>query len=445
MIPKTITTLKPIARTRARGFTLIELLVAMIGSMLVTASAFAFSKYATQHFARETRLATAQLSAMSGFQRLASDIARASYMASPNLVRDVAFSRVCPPVGDPTLAQWRLAGLVSGIQITKLAAAGAPDSIRIIGNLSSSDVFPVRQISDGGAECSGGLEIYLQPGSGSLTRLGALVEADTGPLGTVFKRGRLLRIVDQDGREEYTVVATAGILSSGPYICVPSSGHAGVPLRGNSTVTCGISGLGVGTQVNVVNVVDYSVESLGATETAKFAALYTLDSSATAQRDLARRERFFLDQNGTDIPTTLSATPIYSSVEQLTEFVVNLKFGVRMHKSPVGGAADTAVRLPSTLISTTFTPGTTVAGTYASGNDPDGPDSIRSVQVTLSARSIEADRAADVTMTNVTTAQGNVLRQSVTSGTVTRYARVRTINTEIALANQRGSAWVVTP
>jgi prepilin-type N-terminal cleavage/methylation domain-containing protein len=68
-----------------RGFTLVELLVAIIAGLLVAAAAISFSKQSTRFFSQEARIAAAQMSVLSGFQRLQGDISRASYMSIPNM------------------------------------------------------------------------------------------------------------------------------------------------------------------------------------------------------------------------------------------------------------------------------------------------------------------------------------------------------------------------
>src|SRR4051812_27995211 len=82
---------------RARGFTLIELIVAITAGMFVAIAAFALSRQGSRFFQQEARIANAQFAATAGFERMRNDIARASFLSTPNIQRDTTRTCVLSP------------------------------------------------------------------------------------------------------------------------------------------------------------------------------------------------------------------------------------------------------------------------------------------------------------------------------------------------------------
>ena len=93
----------------SRGFTLVELMVALSGGLFLSMTVFALSRDTPRFYQRENRIANANLAGLMGFERLKADIARASYMTTPNITRD---PKLCMPplAGLPPMMQ-TMAGL----------------------------------------------------------------------------------------------------------------------------------------------------------------------------------------------------------------------------------------------------------------------------------------------------------------------------------------------
>ena len=141
-------------RWRRSGFTLVELMVALTGGLIVSLMVFMLARDASRFYKSETRTADATLAGLVGFERLRNDIARAAFMASPNVRRDPS---VC---GDPMgNASWptELAHM-AGLRIDTPPAPNAtlkanglqPDRITLAGSFSSVEEFPIWGVTDTG-------------------------------------------------------------------------------------------------------------------------------------------------------------------------------------------------------------------------------------------------------------------------------------------------------
>lgn len=422
---------KMTARRQGRGFTLVELMVAVIAGLLVAAAAISFSKQSTRFFSQEARIASAQMSVLSGFQRLQSDLSRASYMSTPNMRRDLDNGRVCAP----DYATWpsALQGL-TGLQVTPGGSINVPstmpdgkypDSVRIAGSLASTEVFPVRTIVAGGD----GHDVYLQVNTGAMTRSGFTQGANTA-FQRLFQPGRVLRIVDQQRKQEFEVIASASFTAGGQPV-IRTTGP--LPLKGDLTLgtaknaPCGIEGFAVGVQANVVNIVEYGIANLSDhalyKETIYSDAGYALgDESRT---ELVRRE--ILVSN--DDPGELDQD---DSAEIVAEYAVDLRLGLWATNPGTG-----MVYIPpsSAAINTRMT----VDSSYVPGMAPSGPESVRSVALRLAVRSREIDRRENTDLTNPALDGGLMFRYEMPSNA--GYARVRTLLADVTLPNQGGEAW----
>ena len=419
------------ARHSARAFTLIELLVALVAGLLVAAAAVSFSKHSTRSFSQEARIASAQMSVLAGFQRLQSDISRASYMAAPNMQRDKDNARVCAP--DGIHAAWPATlKTLTGLMVTRAGSqtfvpapmpdGNYPDSIRIAGSLSSTEVFPVRTVLSNGS----GHDVYLQVNTGAMARSG--IQNDE-QLQDLFKTGRVLRIVDQQRKEEYAVIKTASFQGGQPVIETTNP----LPLKGELTaesavtsVHCGIEGFGVGVQANVVNIIEYGIANLSDhklyQKTIYSDAAYAYgDDSRT---ELVRRE-ILLDG---DIPE-LDSDP---TAEVIAEYAVDLRFGL-WATNPAGGGMTYIA--PSTAgIDTRMT----LSNSYTPAAAPTGPESVRSVEVRLAVRSREIDRRANIE-SHPALDGGFMFRYPIPNDA--GFSRVRTLVADVTLPNQGGETW----
>lgn len=405
---------QPLRRAASRGFTLVELMLALVAGMAVAYAAFLMSKNATRFFQHESRISTAQLSLTLGASRLTADIQRAGFLSSPNIQADPAY---CPGPSTlpPGLAQ--LAALqISDTALTDVPQSDAnglaPQSIIIGGAFDTTEQFPVRSIVDSGA----GLQIILQRDSGPMARTGA------ARIPAIFQAGRILRIVDAEGRHEYGVIAstTAVTDAGGNTYQVNLEQTPAIPIRDAGTA-CGIStGFNTGLLVNPVSRVRYSLRSLaGDAAYGPLVAPQNADMSGDAGRtELVREE---LDAND---------NVMGSSTELVAEFAVDLRFGLTY---VTAAAPNTPVTLDVNNATVTA-----IAGNVVTGGVNAFPQLVRSVQMRFTTRTRAPDRAVGLGPND----DGRVSRFKVdTVKGSEQFFRARSLYTDIELPNLRGSVW----
>lgn len=413
-------------RTRpfARGFTLVELMVAVTGGLFVTIAVFMLSKQATSLYQSEARVSNATLSSVVGFERLRTDIARAGFLASPNIRRDPKLCGVVNPATWPALLG-RMTALsirrsATGAPLDLVNANGVyPDEIVLAGDYVTTDQFPAAVVSDDGTE------ITLQTKTAAMARLGfdpnGTAQAQRAALEAVFQPGRALRLVDQTGKIQFGKIDS---VLDGAKIKLVSS--PAIVRRETSPYKCGIAGQGAGTMVNPVNFIRYSIGTLAGT--AGYSAVYDGGPATDVGRtDLIREE---LDVDGAVIAGTR---------ELVAELAVDLAFGISgVTLDPNGNP--TAVQ--------NIAPGDVPKW---AGDDPalwvgnTAPQLVRQVRARLSVRSREGDRPsginASVTDGGTPTVAAGLYRFGLTSGGAP-FARVRTVQADIALRNQRDATWL---
>lgn len=434
---------RPRGAARRRGFTLVELIVAMSAGALVSYAAFAFAKSATTTFQEESRMANATISSTLGFRRLVSDIQRAAYMSTPNIQRD--FRRpvdagstesdpgtVCVDPASYPLGIKELAGIYiepDGYKITgtvspaNAANGTAPDRITLAGNFPTTEQFWARRIVNG-------TDVYLEPFSGPVVRTGNTMKQNSGTWDAIFQAGRILRVIDQSGFQHFGVIASATMSDNQPLIRLTNETHLfqqGVGAVGPTNPTCtGISGYGEGTLVNVISRIRYEVRDLR--NVTNYKMLYDdTDFGATATAaaitgDNDRHELVRYEINATDDGL------IAGTEELVSEYAVDLRLGgtVATAFGTTGTPAQTLQRLKagdSKFVSLTQRPTSATAM----------PETVRSVDVRLAVRSRLGDRSQPLAGPD-----GSLFRFQLANG---KYARVRTLQAEVALTNQLGVFW----
>lgn len=421
------------SRVTRRGFTLIELLVSLTGGLFVSIAVFALARDASRFYQREGRLANATMAAISGFDRLRADIARAGFLATPNVQAD---PMVCTRPGATAtpllrnLASVRIAkgGSPTSDAITANAAQGFfADGLWLAGSYGSADEFPTRPIESIGGGTS--YVINLQTDSGAMARLGwgsASAAQRTVLLSSVFAKGRGLRILDTGGYQHYGVITSAAVDASG----IPQITLGPIPaivMKSDQTKLCGVEGLGVKSMVSVVNFIKYDLRDLRSE--AAFSALYTSSSNSAISQyednrtELVRRE---LDASAADSDTTLTIAGA-AQTELVTEYAVGFQLDVTAvtpnpdFSNPALAFVD---RDDSTFESLTDAP--TAGGT---------PQRLRAVRVRLSVRSREPDREANAVAT------GFRIGLNVGGGGGGPFARVRTLQADVMLNNNSNAKW----
>lgn len=387
------------------GFTLVEVMVALTGALFLSISVFLVAKHTTALYQQEARAANANLGSIVGYERLRADLARAGFMASANIRQD---PRLC---GSPLDASWppqlqRLQSLTfattAGLPAVISDNGLSPQEVVLAGNYTSTEAIPIRTVIATGTT----YEVYLQVASGPMARLGYSVPgADQEQvLRNTFPTGRAVRIVDSAGRHHYGRIIDvqvspepAVILSNAPQLLFRESSAAGCGIKGNET----------GATINTVNFIRYRIGSLD--EDARYAPIYAVagpdyDASRT---ELIREE---LDLNGVIVPDT---------TELIAEYAVDLAFRATVEPAP-----------SSALLYVDQDELQSWAGLPSELRPGQGPQLVRSLHSWLSVRSREADREADIPV-----AAGPLFRIGLGAGGSAPFARVRTVQSRVALHN----------
>jgi hypothetical protein len=193
--------------------------------------------------------------------------------------------------------------------------------------------------------------------------------------------------------------------------------------------------MGTGAQhvVNVVNVVRYSIKDMSTD--ARYAPLFqagttTAGAGATPTTDVGRTElvREELDTGGNVID---------GSSEIVSEFAVDLGFGVTGSELAAGSSGAQVEQLE------TFGQGAPTAAWAGDTTTMDalhGPQRIRGVRARLSVRSREADRLAG--MPDGGGFGPGLFRIGLGANGAAPFARVRTVQADIAIRNHRGVTWL---
>ena len=450
------------------GFTLIELMVALTGSLFFTIFVFMLSRDVSRFFQAQSRTSDTTLAAISGFERLRTDIARAGFLASPNLSRDInrcprptsgSTAAIPQQVGTqfdtyPGLQQMALLGIASSpAALTALPfyatlnnAKINPDVLTLYGNYASSEQFPVRSVDFD----SNPVSIVLEQESPALLRVGVKTSttdaAGTAILGRIFKAGGILRVVDETGRDQYSVINGVSFVSG--VSTVTLSNALALVQKGNANV-CGIRGHAAGLAINPVNIIRYAIVDVGSSFATHHPQLSYLFGGEVPPYDGTRLElmRYELPPTvgsgdsilGVNWPGT--GTSITSMGELVAEYAVDLKFGLTvLSNTQVGGITTIAeTASPSNYAGIPYE---SPANGQVSTSTTFGPHFIRGVHARLSVRYRDADREtsilADPSDPTVTAQQ--LFRVKV-SATPEEFARTRSFRGYISTRNTQNSMW----
>lgn len=406
------------ARSARAGFTLVELMVAMTGGLFLSLAVMALSRDFSKFSMQQMRVSNATLASANGFERLSNDLSRAGHLVSPNITSD---PRVCNrplPAWPDALEQLRAITLqttASQLVGTELASVTPkPMSITIAGALDMTEELTATSITSQNNVSKIGIRVTTP----AAARLGLVVGADAenaGILRAIFvpgPTGRAIRIAQNDGLEQYAVVASVEqsplqlVLDPNPAIQYRASANA---------AQCGVLGHCTGCGISVVNFVRYQLRPL-LTGSTDYQQLREASQAAGLPYESGRVElvREELTPNGN--------APVTGTVELIAEYATDLQFSI------------TQLTAPNAL--TLFNPA------------PDAVDSlypstqlIRVVRARLSVRSREADRSADVT--GASAGQYRIALPLGGGGTSAgvAYARVRSLQADISLRNLEGANW----
>jgi Tfp pilus assembly protein PilW len=434
-------------RRRMRAFTMIELLVSLMAGLIVSMGVVGLSRVATNTFHEETRASGTELGLRVASERLRADLARASFMSTPNIQSD---SRVSLPKGAsyivPNVALPNL-GTLAGVAYTPHGSVSAtdsdtvkvatlstengisPDSILLGGNFTTADEYVVQSIlptTSGG--CSG-QTVTLSSDSAAvlrqtLTANGAAKTATDAaaamrdafqPVVNATDKGQfMVRVVDDSGHAQFAALCESksqmvSITTGGasPIVQLHLDPRSPILDAFGTGGSGGTTGFGVGRlTINPVQLIRWSI---------KRQPNARLDPGVTAQDD-AKFDlvRTWVDAAGAEVRSELVA-----------EYAVDLSFAFGQNASGSNFVATDFGEAAPLVAPLTLPP------TIGSR-----PQALRTVRFRLSIRTPTADRKEPL---GTPDGGGFIYRYCTTPGgcaTTKAYARVRTIVTEVSLPNQ---------
>jgi hypothetical protein len=417
---------------RRRGFTLLELVIALTTGIAVAGAAYLLSKNSMTVFEAEARMSQAQFGATMGMNRLVSDVQRAGFMSNPNFAKEPGKACGSTAGFNNVKALQVLPDQSAGTTPVSVANGLSPDRIRIMGNLSTTELFVFRTIQS--------RDVYMAMNEGAMQRTLTATKNGGAPLRELFLPGRYVRLIDKNGKETYAQIASISCNGGGSPCDQWNVTDFKITLDRNlpSDITCG-AWVGGGL-INPISIVDYwvgkpTVAGFGITQAT--ADLISADPAIAAQTgdnnrtELVRTE--LLDQGGPLVvmPVAFPGAPPPSEV--ISEYTVDFAVGVTA-RTGVGNSPN-VVRYDADV------DGATIAGLNAAD-----PQRFTGVRIRLSTRTRAPDREGAI-QTNPR-ARFDVFGPHPVlggnhngSGTPTHFARVRTLIQDVSLPNLTGITW----
>ncbi len=456
-----------VAPAEKRGFTLTELMVAITGGLIVSIAVYALARDSSRFYQRESRVGDATSAVVIGFQRLQADIARAGFLSTANVQAD---PRLCYPPGHGPdtfpaplrdLASLRIEPPESGFEppqvfwdpnapSTDAGSAGdiEPDTLTVMGSYFADEAFPIWGATVSDAETSGVPTVTLQHKIGPLSRNGYWTDPAQRStiLNSIFRPDRILRVIDHAGKHFYGIIASATVGTGGvPKIALKTNPPVQIRSGGASTL-CGIEADDLGT-ASVINVIRYELRAAkgdlsGISHLSDlYPGLESMDGGAQAndlypfeerRADLVRVELVPTGETGSDV------IRLPESTEVIAEHAVDLGVGVTVVEAI--DFQNASAQIASNNLRA-LPPGDPNIAAYASAPDAARtirPDRIRAVRVRLSVRSSLPDRTSNV---DPDAGLGYRVFIPTTDNLPMAWARVRTLQADVALRNAEGALW----
>jgi prepilin-type N-terminal cleavage/methylation domain-containing protein len=438
---------------RRRGFTLVELTVALAAGLIVALGIVGLSKEATRTFHEEVRSSAAEAALRTAVDRLRADLQRAGSMSTGNIYSD---PKIAKNPGWPSTVQnvpagmaglRRLAGfnLFDGGSYTNTQTLSAvqspaldPDAIEIGGNMASDEQYVVIAWQPQGS-CE---RLLLSTTSGAMVRLLAVGAAmapvelrnQFQPVPSTLATQFIVRIVDETGHTQYVPTcngesAAASFSGTQPYVDVDAAPFVTQSIAGTNG---GVGQCGGRCTVNPVQIVRWELMSPTQEPAQYVNGLDGLSTSPTTpdanKYDLMRT---YVDAYGNPVPQTS---------EVVDEYAVDLDFAFTVDQGDATGQA------PS-LLSYAFDDSRNATWAYDVSSKPPvapgqpAPQRIRSIRVRLVTRASIPDRTVNIPVANYGS-QDFLYRYCIvppcaTQDDVLRWARTRTITTEVSIPNQQ--------
>ena len=479
---------RAVARVRGGGFTLIEITVALVAGLIVAMGIVGLSHEATQTFNEETRNSAAEAAMRTAVDRLRADIARAGYMSTGNILSDPMIAHApgltnlqnlknAGMMGIKELAALQLieGGSILDPNVAILSAAQnpalTPDALLIGGNMTCAEEFDVQLINPPSGTCQ---EIDLSPVSPAIYRV--MTEGITSPLASgcsgpgtcgqlenVFapvtggggSAQFMVRLLDDTGHTQYLATCPTGPItgfrgvgtSAYPYVMIDSVNTpilTAVDTQGRG----GVSGLSAGKAwINPVQIVRWELTSapLEAVSQPQFAAISNIVQSGQIDPNKYDLMRSYVDVYGHVIKATS---------EIVAEYAVDLDFAFTVDSSLVGATQPQLLSFAfEDHSNTNWAPDVSLETSGASPPVNIGAQRIRSVRLRLVTRTALPDRVANVPVPNqfagasgpeeymyryCAPLPGQPLPNCTTVDGSLKWARTRTVTTEVALPNNSG-------
>ncbi len=399
-------------RSRA-GFTLVELMIAVVAGSFAVAGVYYLNGVSSRAFGEQLRMSEAQMSLRSAMEQVRRDFARAGYLHTPNSALLPDCSGAIPGIADVTPRAMRALEVTrdgsTGDQVTTKAEVksllGMPstnrtraDLVTLWGNYATSDAYLADPVS------TSSTRIYFQPASESFRRsfydfkVGTDVATFNATRFSSTFTNRVLRI-EHEGRFFFRDITGVDPTEATPNVTINTLPGCFEPSRW--------------TAVAPVMRVRYALESDGAAD---------LTRLRPATASLGSRRTLLVRREVTDTDGKLVANSARVVLDYAVEFSVDA------------------------VVSTTAT-NATPSWAYSLGDavttqSTNNPERFRSLIVTLSSRSAEADPNLpflarttfdDATLLNSPLPTFRVF--DLTQGAVVGNARVRTMRSEIFLQN----------
>lgn len=429
--------------TSRRGFTLVELMVSLVAGLIVTVAVVGLARTATNTFYEQARLSTTEGTVRSAAERLRQDLSRTSFMSTGNihLARNDSSSvpfgqKISHIPGAVSPARYTEVANLQGIRINVGGSAAAapisvlnglnPDSIELTGNFTTDDSYRGRL---------NGNVVTLNPISDvAVARLIAGPDPNAAVTnafcpGTVAPGAcppHLARVIDPRGCQHYVVIsAVSGTATSATItFAAPSGGGSPVLTPAQDQSTCGANDQEEVTISPLQKVRWYLAQTKTALQPDP--AIETIDRKYDLYREI-------LDATGAPIPAP-------GGPQVVAEYAVDLKFGISVD-DPAAGLVPPANHksfdmdgAPADVALWTRAASTTIVG-------GPGPQRVRSVRFRLATRAALTDRKENMTL--IPTQPQYISRYCTETplGTCTKWARVRTIMSEVTLMNQLGMSY----
>jgi prepilin-type N-terminal cleavage/methylation domain-containing protein len=417
-----------------RGFTLVELMISLVMGLIVALAAVGLARTATTTFYEQARISGVEANVRAASERLRSDLSRVSYMSTPNIQWDTKVALVPGTYGAP----YRIPALTNlqGIRIDPATTVRShpysaqnsiqPQEVIIAGNLTSDDVYRGVLLSEG-TGCGGTTVRLSSDADAAVRRLfnGATTPAEQLAMTHVtFMPGERMnpplagleyavQVMDMRGCFHYLTIC--GVAPA------PERNSVVLLLNGGILTTAATGGDVCGARMmeEVAIAPVQRVRWALAPETDAHRIDTTLDGPGAPNKFNLTRQLLAAD----------GVAPV-GPPEVVAEYGVDLKFGLIVDNTPVGGVGG-----PRTYASINFEDNDAAfspwAGPATTSTQATGPHRIRSVRYRLAFRTPFADRQADLPMPG-----GPPYISRYKMGNATEWARVRTVISEVALLNQ---------